>query len=911
MFDIANNRAFQVITLFLFAKLDVSRAAETFRDCSFSVGSFADAEFRKKCYMWLKDIANEDKNCLPYIAPSSFVFPTGPKFIQLLYQLARYVVISDMKMNYTDTDIPFAEAVKSTPEDMYMANARCRVAYNKLLQTFQKEDFVIQEYEKKAQLLIKEINQIKSEYAVLQMQSCKMKQEDQNKTDKTERIQKVRSMWSLIMEMLTSLKKEKEVVDSVLDVLEGSVDQCVLDGTNVVFSVPQLLAHRVESDVHQLCTGNLYEAEKLNFLTVIQLLNEALRTLRGEHCQSEVNQQLQIIEDKVTVQKNVLEDLEAKRLKMEQQHSVSTSVNISTNQEDWEVKWKSFLGLCPFNLILDQDLRLDFLRASPPCSFTFPEDDEGSMFCQYLESVSDVCDSTNEVCYDEKDDETSETVMDKSTPPPRCLLSPTHPRISSVPLELSKASENRDVLIEKLHTETCKEEEKPMLSRTLKNEKDESGTSEMLENASDHVIQAESPVKEEDLLKKARDELAEEVAKTVVSESPQSDEGKRMALEDLISSLASNPFLTRKQIPRTPENLLTDIRSSWRKAIQAEGSSDTELALTEVMVEETPMNAGPVTQKAADSRLACSTAASLLPDFNPPLTEMKSHLSSTEFRPQEHMGISHITESPVLGTSGMQESERTEAQVLKCNNLQKSSVEDPEEQTSQYVKKSMNSLDIWSENDSRTTVLPSDHFQNSLTDGMLHYNVSSLSSTNCKAAHLGILDETLPEELDSIDSNKSASSGSDLDVIDSACVTGGLENKGDIKISKLDLQSVFNRDKALEKTASKSEDELHQTHNGGESGSCRSDINLSPEKRERDELCRPLELFCLEEEFTKAPSPKFLNERKYSLSSLLVSCQHLEEMASMVHEVPLDLVDKLKGKGQLDEKPGMKEPSSG
>ncbi|NXE10251.1 HAUS6 protein, partial [Lophotis ruficrista] len=184
----------------------------------------------------------------------------------------------------------------------------------------------------------------------------RMKQEDQNKTDKTERIQKVRSMWTLVMEMLTSLEKEKEVVDSVLDVLEGSVDQCVLDGTNVVFSVPRLLAHRVESDIHQLCTGNLYEAEKLNFLTVIQLLNEALRTLRDEHCQSELNQQLEIFEDKVTVRKKVLEDLEAKRLKIEQQHCVSTSVNISTNQEDWEVKWKSFLGLCPFNLILDQDL---------------------------------------------------------------------------------------------------------------------------------------------------------------------------------------------------------------------------------------------------------------------------------------------------------------------------------------------------------------------------------------------------------------------------------------------------------------------------------------------------------------------------------------------------------------------------
>lgn len=46
-----------------------------------------------------------------------------------------------------------------------------------------------------------------------------------------------------------------------------------------------------------------------------------------------------------------------------------------------------------------------------------------------------------------------------------------------------------------------------------------------------------------------------QVAKAVVSESPQSSEGKGMALEDLINILAVNPFLTRKQIPRTPENL--------------------------------------------------------------------------------------------------------------------------------------------------------------------------------------------------------------------------------------------------------------------------------------------------------------------------------------------------------------------
>ncbi|KAM7076440.1 HAUS augmin-like complex subunit 6 [Ciconia maguari] len=904
MFDNPNHSAFHVFALFLFAKLDKSRAAETFGDYFLTLGNFTDPEFRKQCCIWLKDIANEDQNCLPQITPSSFLSPAGPKFIHLLYRFARHVVVEDMKTNSVGTDIPFAEAVKLRPKDVYMANARCRVAYNKLLQVFQKEDFVIQEYEKKAQLLIKEIKQIKSEYAVLEIQSCKMKQNDQNKNGKTERIQKVRSMWTLIVEMLTSLKKEKEVVDSVLDVLEDCVGQCILDGTNIVLRVPRLLAHRVESDIHQRCTGNVYKAEKLNFLTVIQLLNEALRTLRDERCQYELKEEIQVIENRITLCNKVLQDFEAKRLKTEQQHCVSTGEYISREQEDWEVNWKSFLGLCPFNLILDQDPELDLLRALPPISFNEEEEEEDSVLCQQLVSALDVCDSVHEVHY-EKDDGALETMTDRSTPPQRW--------ISSLPLELSKASENRDVLIEKnLHIETCKEKKTPVPPKILKNGKDESAISEMWENAGDHVIQTESPVKKEDLLKKARDELAEQVAEAVVSESPQGGEGKGMSLEDLITSLAFNPFLTRKQIPRTPENLLTEVRSSWRKAVCTEGSSDTELAPAEVIIEEALTDARPIMQKAADSRSVCSIPASAVPDFDPALSERKSQSSSTEFRPPEQMRISHSMESPILETSGMQESERTEEQELKCIVLNKSSVEDPEEQSFQHVKKSMNTPDICSENKSRTNVLPSDHFDGSLMDGMLCWNVSPLlSSISHEATHLGILDETLPEELDNIDPNKSASSESDFTVVDNAYITGGSKNKGDNQKSKLDLQSLFNTNKVLKKTASRSEQELHQTHNGGESVSCRSDLSLAPEQRERDELCSPQELFCLDEEFTKTPSPVSLNERKYSLSSLLVSCLHLEEMASVVHEIPFDLIDKLKDKEQLNEKPDTKEPSSG
>ncbi|NWQ77712.1 HAUS6 protein, partial [Columbina picui] len=74
----------------------------------------------------------------------------GSKCIHLLYGLARHVMVEDMKRNCLGTDISFAETINLRPKDMYMANARCRVAYNKLLQIFQKEDFVLKSYKKKS-----------------------------------------------------------------------------------------------------------------------------------------------------------------------------------------------------------------------------------------------------------------------------------------------------------------------------------------------------------------------------------------------------------------------------------------------------------------------------------------------------------------------------------------------------------------------------------------------------------------------------------------------------------------------------------------------------------------------------------------------------------------------------------------
>ncbi|XP_027526541.1 HAUS augmin-like complex subunit 6 [Neopelma chrysocephalum] len=409
MFDKPNPKAFAVVALFLFTKLDKDRAQETFRN--YVLGMDADLQFRKHCCDWLREISSQGKIGLPKITPSSLLSPAGAKFVRFVYWFARYVMIEDMKKFSAGTCIPFAEAVMLRPEDMYIAKARHRVGYNKMLQILQKEDIVIQEYGKKAQVLIKEIEETKSEYAVMQIQSSRMKQNDRNKSDTVERIEKVRSMWTLIMEMLTSLKKDKEVVDSVL---ENCVHQCILDGTDVVLRVPRLLAHRIQSD--ESFTENVYEDGKLKFLAVIQVLNEALRMLRNAHCQSELKE-LHRIENMVKSCNKLLQDLNTKRLEREQQHCVSVCESISRKEEDWEMKWKTFLGHYPFNSIFKEDLEPSS-TASPPQSPSLPEEGKDSDLHQYLASISGIFDSLNkERC--EKDEGALETMMDKSSPPPK------------------------------------------------------------------------------------------------------------------------------------------------------------------------------------------------------------------------------------------------------------------------------------------------------------------------------------------------------------------------------------------------------------------------------------------------------------------------------------------------------------
>lgn len=439
-----------------------------------------------------------------------------------------------------------------------------------------------------------------------------------------------------------------------------------------------------------------------------------------------------------------------------------------------------------------------------------------------------------------------------------------------------KTTNNSCVFLQNLHTETCARNKKPVPPKILKHGKEEFPTSEMEENTGEDVIQPKFSVKKEDLLEKARDELAEEVAKSVMSESPDSGEEKGMSFERLISSLSFNPFLTRKQVPRTPEVLLTEIRSSWRKAIQTEGSLDIDLSPAEVVTEESSMDGTPSMQE--NSTVVFSEPASPVSYFDPPMSEKKSQLSSTESHPHEQVSVSHRFESSDSKLSGIQQSKRIESEELGCSALSGSSVEDLS-QTFHNGEKSMNIPCSCLKSGRRANTLPSEHCRSFLMDEVLCWNLSSLNSVSHETTDMGILDETLPE-FDSMNLSISSSSNSISYTIDSANITDLLENDEDIKKSDLDVQSLSNSHEVLKKTTSESEEELHQTHNKDESERYTYELSPIPEEEENGyDTYR-------DEGFTKMLLPDSPNESKSSLSSLLVSCQQMEEMPSWVHEVP-------------------------
>ncbi|XP_068090489.1 HAUS augmin-like complex subunit 6 isoform X2 [Hyperolius riggenbachi] len=605
MFDKPNKDAFYVVFHFLFSKLNSVQCKEVFRHCWPPLDKKKDAEFRKAACEWLRKISEDAGSGLPQVVASIFLSPGGPKFVQLSYHFARYVMLQHIKRDVDGTNAYIPDSLQCRIQDPQKALARNKVSRHRYLQTLQRENFAIGEYQKKAQSLAKQIRDLRSECSVLQNQFRTQNEITVNK--EVNGIDEVRRLWEDLMHKLKAVEQEVEVVDSVVG---GDVDQYCLDGSDISLTIPNALVTRIESEMHRLQMENVYEAGKVNLITIIQLLNEALKVIKSELCCSggqELQVDLQYLAAKVKFETEVLSRLKHTRHKIKREDLVSVNKSIAKKEKDWEKKWNRILGKSPFSLFKGLNPVLELLPPLDAFSFD-PAAEEAlrsSVFSQYPASLPDV--TSKDYNIPDKDyNDSFASFMDATLFTPRGR--------NSLSFHNKMTPHRRMSLNEKdfrTPASTIKDRYFQRTPNSLQKRMSDVSWKQTPKSALPHTP---TPCKQ-DIASAARLQLAQQVADFIVNESPRSLSGRPMELDDLIGMLSSDPFLSQKEIPRTPENLISDIRTSWRRAIQTEESGSVPSPVEDQCLESpAELESGHCSQ--VDLSMACFLSASHLSEHN-------------------------------------------------------------------------------------------------------------------------------------------------------------------------------------------------------------------------------------------------------------------------------------------------------
>uniref|UniRef100_A0A672ZQW1 HAUS augmin-like complex subunit 6 N-terminal domain-containing protein n=1 Tax=Sphaeramia orbicularis TaxID=375764 RepID=A0A672ZQW1_9TELE len=519
MFDKPNKDAFYIVTHFLLKKLNPTRFNEAYRHCWPVLNHKADAEFRKVTCVWLREIMDETANAGPKVVASLFLSPGGPRFTNLMLHLANHVMLQEMKTFTTDGSwVPEAAAMPASSLDM--AVKRLNLISTRFLKTAVEQDRFLQEYQRRAQVLVKSMRDIRADGA---------KYDDLLKYVCYIRLtklycSKVRSLWSTIDEILSSTKEEQHAVQSVI---KGEADQYTLDGTDQVVKISKSLLERIQQLPHQLSSGNVYESGQLNLLCVLELTNHALQLLKEERSRVSHLPHLQLnpqhLQEKCQQMNRVLQDLHLTRQKISKEEIPEVKAAIRELEAEWDKKWMSTLKHTPLLSFLNEDPALGFLSPMAPLSFEPAAETsyKSSVFSQYPAKLLG---------------EQQITYLNHFEVHFFSLMSYI---ISDEKLVASKAQEGVIMSSSASVTKTGNATSKVTPLRTTA-----------------QIVDMEC------------DNLADQFADAVTTNCPTQGRVKGLNLEDLLVTLHGDPFSTRKQLPRTPESLIMDVKSSWRKAIE-------------------------------------------------------------------------------------------------------------------------------------------------------------------------------------------------------------------------------------------------------------------------------------------------------------------------------------------------------
>lgn len=554
MFDTPNKDAFYVVAHFLFEKLNPSRVNEVFRHCWPVMGWKADAEFRKATYNWFREIGAERGNAFPKVVASLFLSPGGPKFINVMLHLAKHVMLQEMKTFSTDkTWIPEASAAKA--QSLEMAMLRFQLVRLRFQRTAVEQDQLIQEYQRKARALVKSIRDLRAEDAQLDSFLKHEKEGEEKMRLQSEKILKVRSLWTDVNNILSTLEEERKVVDCVV---KGNIDQYTLDGTDLTINIPKVLLEQVEKSAQSSSTGSVYEEGQLNVLRLLELLNEALRLLREERERvggAAPRPDLQHMEEKALLLRRSLEAVRLTRKRISKEDIPEVKAFIQKMEQAWDRKWEDSLERRPLTSFLNEDPALDFL--SPMAPLCFEPAAEGSfkssVFSLYpaklpaptVESVKEEAPGESSDSSENADGETADLEDLQSVCLPASEPSET-PAPSSVPSPRPSTP--------------CKAPSPKPFQASDRKTAPAGGTRQKTAAVEKAAM----------IMDREWDNLAEQFADGVTASPDYSRQG--MELEALLGTLL-DPFSTRKQIPRTPESLISEVKNSWRRALE-EGEAE-------------------------------------------------------------------------------------------------------------------------------------------------------------------------------------------------------------------------------------------------------------------------------------------------------------------------------------------------
>ncbi|XP_056318197.1 HAUS augmin-like complex subunit 6 [Danio aesculapii] len=550
MFDKPNKEAFYIVIHFLFNKLNPTRAQDVFRNCWPVWDHKSDAEFRKVAFAWLQEIANEEGSAFPKVAASHLLSAFGPKFINLMLHLAKHVMLKTMKtFNVDGMWVPEAAAVPASSEEMELK--RFQLVKRQFQRVTVEQDFIIQDYQKRAKVLEKSLRDLDAENAKY---DSLLKEHDRI-TDLKEVIfakaQKLRGLWNEVDRFLSNHQGKRDIVASVIN---GQVDQYILCGQELNVKMPAVLHERMERLSYQPSAVRLYEGGQRVLVHLLALLNEGLHVLCEERetiVGPSVQLQNQDVQEHALLFTRSKENLNLIRWKLVKEDAAEIKVFISKLEEDWECKWANCLKNTPLTCFLEKDPVLDFV--SPMVALSFEPASEASfqasVISQYPCKPSDLLKQPSKGKLD-----TTEAAVHLEQ---EVHLEPEI-KISSV------ATKDQEV---HLPSDSCFSLE-PVPCGTPPCETIQSVTetpSPVQPCQTRNLLKTSLLKTKAQILDLEYDNLASQFADAVIM-SP----GNRRSDVDLgqLLNAISDPFSSRKQLCRTPESLIKDVRSSWRKAVE-------------------------------------------------------------------------------------------------------------------------------------------------------------------------------------------------------------------------------------------------------------------------------------------------------------------------------------------------------